>query len=146
MLARYLYGIRDALQRTISSCPAALEGGCRRSIRLRHTLRGRLSTRGAALATPKSSRADRARQDAACALLGTTIRTLRKGQRLTQKDLAQRTGLRANYISQVERGTRNVTLFNVLRLAVALGVPPSRLLHPFDTQPALLPPRADQTS
>jgi DNA-binding Xre family transcriptional regulator len=146
VLARYLYGIRDALQRTILSCPAALEGGYRRSIRLRHTLRGRLSTRGAALATPKSSCADRARQDAACALRGTTIRTLWKGQRLTQKDLAQRTGLRANDLSQVERGTRNVTLFNLLRLAVALGVPPSRLLHPFDTQPALLPPRADQAS
>jgi DNA-binding XRE family transcriptional regulator len=146
VLARFLYGIRDAIQKTLSSCPAALEGGCRRYIRLQHTLRGRLSIRGAALATPKSSRADRARQDAACALLGTTIRTLRKDQRLTQQDLAHRTGLRANYISQVERGTRNVTLFNLLRLAVALGVPPARLLHPFDTQPALLPPRADQVS
>jgi DNA-binding XRE family transcriptional regulator len=119
VLARYLYGIRDAIQRTISSCLAALEGGCRRSIRLRHPLRGRLSTRGAALATPTPPRADRARQDAACALLGMTIRTLRRRQRLTQQDLAQRTGLRANDISQVERGTRNVTLFNLLRLAVA---------------------------
>jgi len=96
------------------------------------------------LATPNASRADRARHDAACALLGTTIRTLRKGQRLTQKDLAQRTGLRANSLSHVERGTRNVTLFNVLRLAVAFNVPPSRLLSPCDTQPAVLPLRADQ--
>lgn len=71
------------------------------------------------MATPKSSPADRARQDAALHLLGTTIRTLRRSQRLKQKDLAQRTGLRTNYISHVERGTRNVTLFNVLRLAVA---------------------------
>jgi DNA-binding Xre family transcriptional regulator len=146
VLARSLYSMRDALQRTISSCPAALEGGYRRSIRLRHTLRGRLSTRGAALATSKSSRADRARQDAACALLGTTIRTLRKGKRLTQKDLAHRTGLDANYISQVERGKRNVTLFNLLRLAVALEVPPSHLVSPFDTHAALWPSRADQVS
>jgi transcriptional regulator with XRE-family HTH domain len=98
------------------------------------------------LTTPQASHADRARQDAACGLLGTTIRTLRRSQRLKQKDLAQRTGLRTNYISQVERGTRNVTLFNLLRLAVALEVPPSHLLQPFDTQPRLLPIRADQIS
>jgi hypothetical protein len=46
----------------------------------------------------------------------------------------------------VERGKRNVTLFNLLRLAVALEVPPSHLVSPFDTHAAVWPPRADQVS
>jgi transcriptional regulator with XRE-family HTH domain len=50
------------------------------------------------------------------------------------------------YISQVERGKRNVTLFNLLRLAVALEVLPSHLVSPFDTHAAVWPPRADQVS
>ena len=144
MLAHQTHGLQEAVRGIISLCPAALEGGWVVYISLRHTRCGRLSTRGAALATPKAPHADRARQDAACGLLGATIRALRKGQRLKQKDLAQRTGLRTNYISQVERGKRNITLFNLLRLAVALNVPPSRLLAPFDTQPDVLPRRADQ--
>jgi DNA-binding XRE family transcriptional regulator len=144
VLAHHTHGLQEAVRGIISPCPAALEGGWVVYISLRHPRCGRLSTRGAALATPNASHADRARQDAACGLLGATIRALRKGQHLKQKDLAQRTGLRTNYISQVERGKRNVTLFNLLRLAVALNVPPSRLLDPFDTQPAVLPRRADQ--
>jgi len=32
------------------------------------------------------------------------------------------------YISQIERGLKNVSLFNIHRLAYALGVAPSELL------------------
>ncbi|MGE3537378.1 MAG: helix-turn-helix domain-containing protein [Candidatus Tectimicrobiota bacterium] len=75
--------------------------------------------------------------DPACALLGATIRTLRRRQGLRQADLAVRTGLHRNYISQVEHGQRNVTFLNLLRFASALQVPPSFLLQPLDTRPDL---------
>jgi hypothetical protein len=47
--------------------------------------------------------------------------------------------LHRSYIGGIERGGRNVSLQNVLRLAVALDIPPSTLLQPFDTRPDLLP-------
>ena len=77
--------------------------------------------------------------DPACQLLGVTIRTFRKRQGLRQADLAARTGLHRNYISQVEHGRRNVTFLNLLRLATALQVPPSHLLQPLDARPDLAP-------
>ena len=40
-------------------------------------------------------------------MLGTNIREYRKKQKLTMKELAERTGLSIGYISQVERGRQN---------------------------------------
>ena len=90
------------------------------------------------MAKPKAPQADQDTQETVFRLLGTTIRELRKQQRLKQSDLALRTGLARNYISQVELGRRNITVLNLLRLAVALGVPPSSLLSPLDMRPELI--------
>lgn len=47
---------------------------------------------------------------------------------MTQEDLAEVAGLDRSYVGGVERGERNVSLLNILRLANALRVNPDRLL------------------
>jgi transcriptional regulator with XRE-family HTH domain len=39
-------------------------------------------------------------------------------------------GLASTYLSAIERGQRNITLWTLLHLAAALQVPLSTLLHP----------------
>lgn len=58
---------------------------------------------------------------------GQRVRQLRQAQGLSQEDLADKAGIHRTYISDVERGARNLGLDNVFALARALEVPPSRL-------------------
>jgi transcriptional regulator with XRE-family HTH domain len=60
---------------------------------------------------------------------GARVRTLRKAKELSQEQLAERTGLHRTYIGGIERGERNVSLINIVRLANALEVSPSDLLQ-----------------
>lgn len=53
---------------------------------------------------------------------GQRLRQLRRERRLTQAALARRTGLNQGYISELERGKRNISLRNSYRLARALKV------------------------
>ena len=41
---------------------------------------------------------------------------------LTQEDLAEKARIHRTYLSDVERGTRNLSLVNIERLAVALAM------------------------
>lgn len=50
------------------------------------------------------------------------LRAERHRQGLTLEDLAERSGLTWSYISQVERGIRNITIDNQDALARGLGV------------------------
>ena len=52
----------------------------------------------------------------------------RKGVGWTQEDLSNASELARSYMSGVERGTRNVSLDNICRLAHTLGIRPSQLL------------------
>lgn len=47
---------------------------------------------------------------------------------LTQEEIAERSGLHVSYIAQVERGERNLSLTNILRVADALDLDPGDLV------------------
>jgi transcriptional regulator with XRE-family HTH domain len=59
--------------------------------------------------------------------LGSAIRLHREKLGISQEELAHHAGLHRTYISDIERGTRNVSLLNLVRLADALRVPISHL-------------------
>lgn len=63
---------------------------------------------------------------------GEYVLKLRKARNLSQEQLAELAGLHRNYIGGIERGERNVALINIVRLAKALGVPPSELIKELD--------------
>ena len=53
---------------------------------------------------------------------GGKIRNLRKEKGISQEELAFRSGLHRTYISDIERGARNVSLKNIEKISKALGV------------------------
>lgn len=63
-------------------------------------------------------------------ILAQNIRRIRHEQSLSQEDLAFRCELDRTYISAVERCVWNVSLGNIGKIAVALGVEPWQLLKP----------------
>ena len=62
--------------------------------------------------------------------VGQRIAELRRGLGLTQKALAERLGISAPYMSQMEHGSENLTLRTMVKLAAALGVRTADLLEP----------------
>jgi len=60
--------------------------------------------------------------------LGQSIRERRKAQGLSQEALADASGVDRSHMGKIERGERNVTLLNLLRIADAIGCRPSELL------------------
>jgi transcriptional regulator with XRE-family HTH domain len=61
--------------------------------------------------------------------LGETIRQHRKLLKLSQEDFAELSELHRTYIGQVERGEKNISFINILRIAKALKVKPSQLFN-----------------
>lgn len=62
------------------------------------------------------------------AALGGAIRELRLRVGMSQEGLAERCGLHRTYVGGIERGERNVSFANLLKIASAVGVRPSQLL------------------
>jgi transcriptional regulator with XRE-family HTH domain len=60
--------------------------------------------------------------------LGLEIRRLREENGMSRVDLATASGLHRNYLMSVERGDRNISVTNLLRIAAALGVTVPQLL------------------
>ena len=54
--------------------------------------------------------------------LGRAVRSLRLQRAFSQERLAELAGLHPRYVSDLERGRRNVGIVNVERLALALSV------------------------
>lgn len=54
--------------------------------------------------------------------LGIVVRERRKELHLSQERLAERAHIHRTYIADIERGTRNLALRNVARLAAALDL------------------------
>lgn len=61
-------------------------------------------------------------------VLGRAIRKRRLHLRLSQEKLAERADLHWTYIGGIERGERNVSLLNIVKIAKALQITPSELL------------------
>ncbi len=61
-------------------------------------------------------------------ILGANVRALRIQQGLTQEQLAEKCDLHRTYIGAIERGDRNISLKNIVRLADVLEVAPADLL------------------
>lgn len=65
-------------------------------------------------------------------VFGAWLRGFREAQGLTQEALAERADLHTNYVSSVERGERNLSLHNIVRLAYALDIGVSELVQCLD--------------
>jgi transcriptional regulator with XRE-family HTH domain len=63
-------------------------------------------------------------------IFGKRIRALRLARQLSQEKLAELADLHRNYVGGVERGERNVSLLNIMKLAGGLNIKASKL---FDT-------------
>ena len=71
-------------------------------------------------------------QDELRARLANNIRQQRYAMNLSQEGLAQLAGVHRTFVSQIERGLRNVSLDVLLKLANTLQVDPVELLRPSD--------------
>jgi transcriptional regulator with XRE-family HTH domain len=60
--------------------------------------------------------------------LGRTVRKRRHALGLSQEGLAEKADLHWAYIGGIERGERNLSLLNIVKVARALGITPARLL------------------
>lgn len=69
----------------------------------------------------------RQREDAIKGVFGKRVRDLRTAKGLSQEGLALTCDLDRTYIGGIERGERNVSLVNIQKIAVALGVPVKEL-------------------
>lgn len=58
-------------------------------------------------------------------LLGRAVQFRRRALRISQEELGARSGLHRTYISDVERGTRSVTVSTLFKLARSLQLAPS---------------------
>jgi len=60
--------------------------------------------------------------------LGQRVRARREALGLSQEALAAQSGIHWTFLGQVERGRRNLSLHNLLKLAQGLGVDPAELV------------------
>jgi transcriptional regulator with XRE-family HTH domain len=71
----------------------------------------------------------RAGKDPELVAFGARVRALREAAEKTQEELAHVAGLHWTYVGQIERGERNATFKNVLKLARGLGVDAAQLVQ-----------------
>lgn len=64
--------------------------------------------------------------------LGERIRVLRLDKGLSQEQLGERSGLHTNYIGQIERGEKNLTIESLQKISRSLEIPLEQLFHSID--------------
>lgn len=64
----------------------------------------------------------KSRMEEVCQVLGGNVKTLRQALGISQEELAFRAELDRTYISQIERGVSNPSVFVLLKVANVLGV------------------------
>ncbi len=79
---------------------------------------------------PKSTPNATESPSSARAVLAANIVRLRKEQNWSQEMLALESGLHRTFIAHVERGSRNISIDNLEKIATALEVAPHILLTP----------------
>jgi transcriptional regulator with XRE-family HTH domain len=62
------------------------------------------------------------------AMFGEAVRSARLQRGVSQESLALECGLDRTYVSGIERGVRNPSLTNIIKIAMALETPPAELL------------------
>jgi transcriptional regulator with XRE-family HTH domain len=72
-------------------------------------------------------------QSSAHAAVGDAIRAIRNERDISQEAFALKCGLDRSYFGAVERGERNVSLANLLKITRSLGVSPSELFARAET-------------
>jgi transcriptional regulator with XRE-family HTH domain len=71
-------------------------------------------------------------EDGEQVLLGRAVRDARMAQGLTQKQVAERTGVHVTYISDIERGARNPSWKTIVSLAAGMGVSTADIAGRYD--------------
>jgi len=69
------------------------------------------------------------RDNVALLKFGKRVQSLRHDQKISQEQLAELADLDRTYISSVERGQRNISILNILKIAGALNITASCLLN-----------------
>jgi transcriptional regulator with XRE-family HTH domain len=64
--------------------------------------------------------------------IGDAVRAKRKALEFSQEELADNAGIDRSHMGKIERGERNVSLINIIRIAKALGCTPSEILSDAD--------------
>ncbi len=62
--------------------------------------------------------------------IGKLIREARKAKNYSQEGFAAEAGLGRTYMGRVERGEQNISIQNLIRIALTLRVEPSDLIPP----------------
>lgn len=77
-----------------------------------------------------STNASRAQRRSAREHLAGNLVLMRRERGWSQEDLALEAGLHRTFVAHVERGARNISLDNIEKLAIVLGVETYCLLRP----------------
>lgn len=64
---------------------------------------------------------------------GKSVKDYREAREMSQEQLAEKADLARTYLSDIERGTRNPGIKNVVRLAKALSITTAQLVKGIDS-------------
>lgn len=81
---------------------------------------------------PSVQDSEKTGKDPDLVVLGRRLAELREQAKMTQESLADAAGLHWTYVGQVERGERNLSYKNLLKLAHGLGVEVAELVRAND--------------